>query len=67
MDSSVNTSYDIPISMNGKGDTPRPLSTRKDIYDSRFESIFGKKARDEKKINETYKKELLKRKNKDKL
>ena len=53
--------------MNGKGDTPRPLSIRKDIYDSRFESIFGKKARDEKKINETYQKELLKRKNKDKL
>jgi hypothetical protein len=53
--------------MNGKGDTPRPLSIRKDIYDSRFESIFGEKARDEKKINETYKKELLKRKNKDKL
>ena len=67
MDSSVNTSYDIPISMNGKGDTPRPLSIRRDIYDSRFDSIFGKKARDEKKINETYKKELLKRKNKDKL
>lgn len=33
---------------NGKGDTPRPLSVKKKIYDERWENTFGKKENNKK-------------------
>jgi hypothetical protein len=29
----------------GKGDTPRPLGVSKEVFDTNFEAIFGKKTK----------------------
>ncbi len=35
------------MSNGGKGDKPRPFSVPKEVYDERFETIFGKKRKTE--------------------
>lgn len=36
------------MSDGGKGDKPRPLSVPKEEFDNRWETIFGKKTKEEK-------------------
>jgi len=43
----VGTKHGVFMSDGGKGCTPRPFSVPKEVFDERFETIFGKKKKRE--------------------